>query len=120
MRSQGRGPGDNPGAGIAQKDSDRSVRSVVSCEGRAEGQGKVVRTMAEAEQRIAELEQCVSHLRHGVNGALTPGLMMADRLRADPDPRIQKAGDAVVRSILNAVELLKASRDVVAPPPPLD
>jgi hypothetical protein len=72
------------------------------------------RSIEEAEGRINELETLVSNLRHGVSGALTPALIVADRLRSDADPRVQGAGERVARSILRAMGLLKASRDIVA------
>lgn len=67
------------------------------------------------QERVDELEQLVSRLRHDINGALTPALMVADRLRIDPDPRIQRAGESVARSIMRVVAILKASREVVPP-----
>lgn len=66
-----------------------------------------IRTMA---VRVHELEQLVSRVRHGVNGALTPALLVADRLRADPDPRIRQAGENIARAITRAVEMLGATR----------
>lgn len=65
--------------------------------------------------RVEELERLVSTLRHDISGALTPALMMADRLQMDPDPRIQRAGESIARSIMRAVDVLKASRDIVPP-----
>jgi hypothetical protein len=66
-------------------------------------------------QRVEELEHLVSTLRHGVNGALTPALLISDRLRADSDPRIQQAGERISKSIMQAVSLLKATREIVPP-----
>jgi hypothetical protein len=71
-------------------------------------------SIGDAMRRINELEQLASTLRHGVNGALTPALMMADRLRTNTDPRIQRAGETIANSITRAVELLKSSRATVA------
>ena len=62
------------------------------------------------EARVHELEQLVSRVRHSVNGALTPALLVADRLRADPDPRMRQAGDSIARSIVRAIELLGMTR----------
>ena len=62
------------------------------------------------EARVHELEQLVSRVRHSVNGALTPALLVADRLRADADPRIRQAGENIARSIARAVEMLGATR----------
>jgi hypothetical protein len=65
------------------------------------------------EARVHELEQIVSRVRHSVNGALTPALLVADRLRADADPRIRQAGENIARSITRAVEMLGATRTYV-------
>jgi hypothetical protein len=62
------------------------------------------------EARVHELEQLVSRVRHSVHGALTPALLVADRLRADPDPRMRQAGEKIARSIMRAVELLAMTR----------
>ncbi len=68
---------------------------------------------ADAEQRIVELEQLVSHTRHDVAGALTPALMVADRLRSHADPAVSAAGEKIAASILRATAILKATRGPV-------
>ncbi len=73
------------------------------------------RSIVEAEQRIAELELLVSHTRHDVNGALTPALMVADRLRSNADPAVSNAGEKIATSILRATSILKATREQVPP-----
>lgn len=73
------------------------------------------RSIDTAERRIGELEQLVSTLRHDINSALAPALLMADRLRADDSPRIRNAGEHVSRSVMRVIELLKATRGVVVP-----
>ena len=59
----------------------------------------VPRTMNEALLRIAELESCVSRLRHDVRGILSPALLRADMIRGHADPRVAKAGEAVVAMV---------------------
>ena len=49
---------------------------------------KMHRSIEDAERRIDELESLVSTLRHGVNGALTPALVMADRQSSESYSRI--------------------------------
>ncbi len=73
------------------------------------------RGIEEAEQRIAELEHVISHTRHDVNGALTPALMLADRLRSNADPSVVAAGEKIATSILRATAMLKATRGAVPP-----
>ncbi len=67
----------------------------------------------EAEQRIAELETLVSRTRHDVNGALTPALMVADRLRASKDAATAAAAEKIAASILRASKILKDTRATV-------
>ena len=74
---------------------------------------KMERGLAQAEQRIVELEQLVSRVRHDVNGALTPALMVADRLRSSADPAVSAAAEKIAASILRATAILKETRGTV-------
>ncbi len=69
----------------------------------------------EAQARIAELESLVANVRHDVAGALTPALMVADRLRSHADPAVQSAGEKIGAAVLRATKILKATREVVPP-----
>ncbi len=57
-------------------------------------------------------------LRHDLRGVLSPALMMSDRLLQHQDPSVQRAGQAVVRSIERATALLSTNREALAPAPP--
>ncbi len=57
----------------------------------------------------------MSALRHELRGALSPALMVSDRLLRNDDPLIRRAGDAVVRSIDRATALIGQDQ----PRPPL-
>jgi|GEM_PF-2978491 len=63
-------------------------------------------------QRLAELEREMSLLRHELRGALSPALMVSDRLLRSEDPLIRRAGDAVVRSVERATSLIGGDRAV--------
>ena len=65
--------------------------------------------------RVRELEEQLSSLRHDLRGVLSPALMMSDRLLTNDDPRVRRAGEAVVRSVERATELLAATRPVMRP-----
>ena len=65
--------------------------------------------------RVTELERELSSLRHELRGALSPALMVSDRLLKSDDPLIRRAGDTVVRSIDRATTLLGQDQ----PRPPL-
>lgn len=66
---------------------------------------------------LATLEAAITMLRHDMRGALSPALMVTDRLIANPDPAIARAGQSVVRSITRATELLDGTK--ANPPAPL-
>ena len=60
--------------------------------------------------RLADLEREMSLLRHELRGALSPALMVSDRLLRSEDPLIRRAGDAVVRSVERATALIGGDR----------
>ena len=70
---------------------------------------------AAAQARIDEIEARASSLRHDLRGALSPALILSDRLVASSDPAIRKAGEAVVRSIEQASALIAASKALEPP-----
>ena len=61
-------------------------------------------------QRLVDLEREMSLLRHELRGALSPALMVSDRLLRSEDPLIRRAGDAVVRSVERATALIGGDR----------
>ncbi len=75
---------------------------------------------AAAQARIDALEVQAASLRHDLRGALSPALIMSDRLVTNADPAVRLAGEGIVRSIERATELLttasKASRPTAPPP----
>ena len=75
----------------------------------------MARSLEEAEARIAVLERLVASVRHDVNGALTPALMVADRLRSSPHKEVQVAAEKIGASILRVTSITKATRDLVPP-----
>lgn len=70
---------------------------------------------AAAQARIDAVEAGIASLRHDLRGALSPALMLSDRLVASTDPAIRKAGEAVVRSIEQASALIAGSK-ILEPP----
>ncbi len=71
--------------------------------------------MDDPEARMAQLEALIVGARHDVAGALTPALMVADRLRGHADPAVQLAAEKIGASILRATTILRATRTVVPP-----
>ena len=60
-----------------------------------------------AEQaRIDALQMQMSSLRHDLRGALSPALIVSDRLIANADPTVRKAGETVARSVEQASALI--------------
>ncbi len=70
---------------------------------------------AAAQARIDALQAQMSNLRHDLRGALSPAMIVSDRLTAHADPAIRRAGETVVRSVEQASALITASKD---PGPP--
>ena len=64
---------------------------------------------------LAELEREMSTLRHELRGALSPALMVSDRLLRSEDPLIRRAGEAVVRSVERATALIGQDQRRVPP-----
>jgi hypothetical protein len=72
--------------------------------------------MGRSEQvRIEELEKLVSSLRHDLRGAITPALLVADRLRLNCDPSIQRAGTRITEMIERILSTLNATYHAVPP-----
>lgn len=80
--------------------------------------GPVAPDQAAVQARIDALEARASDLRHDLRGALSPALMVSDRLVANSDPVVRKAGETVIRSIEKASALLAASRGAAQPDAP--
>ena len=70
---------------------------------------------AAAQARIDAIEASAASLRHDLRGALSPALILSDRLVASSDPATRKAGEAVVRSIEQASALIAASKTLEPP-----
>ena len=56
--------------------------------------------------RAAVLEATLSGMRHDIRGALSPAMMMTDRLLSHADPAVVRAGQAVEKSIDRAINVL--------------
>ncbi len=65
---------------------------------------------AAVQARIDAIEMKAGSLRHDLRGALSPALIVADRLAVSADPSVRKAGETVIRSVERASALLAASR----------
>ena len=70
------------------------------------------------QSRLQEMDDAAAVLRHNLRGALSPALMMADRLIAHKDPAVQRAGEIVVRSIDRATALIAATKRDLPPGSP--
>ena len=70
--------------------------------------------LAVADVRLEEYRAATAALRHDIRGVLSPALMMSDRLITHADPAVQRAGQAVVRSVERATSLLSTHREALA------
>jgi hypothetical protein len=66
-------------------------------------------------QQLDDYRRHTAALRHDLRGVLSPALMMSDRLLKHADPAVQRAGNAVVRSIDRATALLAESKELMTP-----
>jgi len=70
--------------------------------------------------RLAALGTAVAKVSHDIRGALSPALLAAERLQANADPAVRRAGDLVARTVERATELVRHTldfaREVPAPP----
>jgi hypothetical protein len=71
-----------------------------------------------APERIAQLERLVVQMRHDVCGALSPALLMADVLMAQPDPKVRIAAERIVGAIERTTAAVRSSRATVPQRPP--
>lgn len=68
-----------------------------------------------AQARVDAVEKQAAGLRHDLRGALSPALIMSDRLIESSDPAVRRAGEAVIRSIERAAALLAAAKSASDP-----
>jgi len=60
--------------------------------------------------RLSDVEARAASMRHDLRGVLSPALMVTDRLINNPEPTVQRAGQAVIRSIERAKSIIQASK----------
>ncbi len=64
-----------------------------------------------AEERLAELEALTATLRHDVRGALSPAMLVADRLIDSGEPATKRAAEIVIASIERVEQRLADTRE---------
>jgi hypothetical protein len=70
--------------------------------------------MADAAQsRVEQLERLVSELRHDLRGAVSPAVLVADRLRQNADPAVQRSGKTINIVIERVLAILEATCQAV-------
>ena len=70
--------------------------------------------------RLTGLGTMVAKVSHDLRGILTPALMTAERLQANPDPRVQRSGEMLVQVVDRATDLVRRTLDYARDgPPPL-
>ena len=66
-------------------------------------------------ERLAELEAQTASLRHDLRGILAPAMLVGDRLTENPDPKVAKAGETVVRAVNRASDRLAQTKGTPVP-----
>jgi signal transduction histidine kinase len=67
------------------------------------------------DERIEELERLVSALRHDLRGIITPASLVAEGLRRNADPVVQRAAARISDTIDRIVSRLNETCELVPP-----
>jgi hypothetical protein len=67
------------------------------------------------QERIAQLERLVSSLRHDLRGIVTPAALVAEGLRTNADPAVQRLALRIADMIERVVARLNATHELVPP-----
>jgi hypothetical protein len=70
-------------------------------------------SLPDLNSRIVALESLMSRTRHDIRSALAPAMLAADMLRGSTDPKAQRSGATVVRSIERVLGMLDSTREIV-------
>ena len=70
----------------------------------------------ECQLQLAGRAEQQRRLRHDLRGALSPALLMADRLLTHADPAVKRAGEIMVKSVDRAASLLADPAESASPP----
>jgi hypothetical protein len=76
---------------------------------------EMVQMEQSADGRVEQLEKLVRTLRHDLRGSLTPALLIADRLKMNSDPAIQRSGIVIATAVERILFRLSATYDLVPP-----
>ncbi|HUB44745.1 MAG TPA: hypothetical protein VMB73_07160 [Acetobacteraceae bacterium] len=68
-----------------------------------------------AQSRVEVLERLISELRHDLRGAISPAALIADRLRQNADPGIQRSGRTIGLVVDRVLAVLDATCATVPP-----
>jgi hypothetical protein len=68
-----------------------------------------------AQARIEQLERLVSELRHDMRGAISPAVLIADRLMRNGDPVVQRSGRTIQAVVDRVLSILEATTPIVPP-----
>ncbi len=68
-----------------------------------------LRTAAWQRARLAALEATIGKTSHDVRGSLSPALLAAERLQANPDTAISRTGDLLIAAIERVSDALRAA-----------
>lgn len=60
-----------------------------------------------AQSKVAELAMSVSRLTHDLRGALSPALLMAERLERHNDPAVRQAAEVVAKAMDRAATMCR-------------
>lgn len=67
------------------------------------------------QERTAQLERLVSTLRHDIRGIVTPAALVAEGLRGNADPAVQRLAARIADMVDRIVARLNATHELVPP-----
>lgn len=67
-------------------------------------------TTAELQDQLSQLRAAVTELRHDLRGILSPAMLVADRLLANPEPSVRRAGEVMLRCVDQAAKRLEQTK----------
>lgn len=67
------------------------------------------------QERIAQLERLISSLRHDIRGIITPAALVAEGLRGNADPAVQRSASRIADMVERIVSRLNATHELVPP-----
>jgi len=71
---------------------------------------ETARDVAALQAELTALRESITELRHDLRGILSPAMLVADRLLANPEPGVRRAGEVMLRCVDQAAARLEQTK----------